>query len=52
MELASIISYGVTDTTRRCSFVGVGVALLVEVCYCGGVDFEVSYAQDSTQCLS
>lgn len=50
MELASIISYGVT-------LLG-GVALLEWAWLCWwkfvtvGVDFEVSYAQDSTQCLS
>ena len=36
--------------TRRCGFVGVGMALLEEVCHCR-VGFEVSYAQDITQCL-
>jgi hypothetical protein len=25
-----------TGTVRRCGFVGVGVALLGEVCHCGG----------------
>ena len=30
---------------RRCGFVGVGVALLEEVCHCGA-GFEVSYTQD------
>jgi len=31
-------------TIRRCGLVGVGVALLEEVCHCE-VSFEVSYAQ-------
>ena len=30
---------------------GVGMVLLEEVCH-SGVNFEVSYAQDTTQCLS
>jgi hypothetical protein len=33
-----------SGTIRRCGFVGVGVALLEEVCHCG-MGFEVSYAQ-------
>jgi hypothetical protein len=33
-----------SGTIRRCGLVGVGVALLEEVCHCRG-GFEVSYAQ-------
>jgi len=33
-----------SGTIRRCGQVGVGVALLKEVCHCGG-ELEVSYAQ-------
>ena len=38
-----------SGTISRCGFVGVGMALLKEVL---GADLEVSYAQDTTQCLS
>ena len=31
-------------TIRKCEFVGVGVALMKEVCHCG-LGFEDSYAQ-------
>ena len=36
---------------RRCGFVEVDMALLEDMCQCGG-GFEVSYAQDTAQCLS
>ena len=43
------LPYG-DDMSRRYSFVGVGGALLEEVCHCGtvGLSFEVSYAQVSS----
>ena len=34
-----------SGTIRRCGFVRVGVALLVEVCQYGGMGFEAPYAQ-------
>lgn len=40
-----------SDIMRRCSFVNVGIVLLVEVCHCGGrfVDFLcISYIQCGT----
>ena len=35
-----------SGTIKRCGLVGVGVALLEEVCHCE-VDFEVSFAKAS-----
>lgn len=44
-------NFTVGGTIRRSDFVKVAMALLEEVCHCG-VDFEFSYAQDTTQCVS